>query len=349
MTLPEEHKSVLLKEFLSFSKLSSFTIPAGNRPESDEINPTEKSGENHENRHESDGGTPSEEQGENSENHHEGDGLNSAEKHGEHHAANKVNTLKLWDGTLGLGGHLRAWLGENKNGFAYGSDADAEMLEKAKSLLEEEKNTLDRYTLKHSNFAQNPFEDQGLFDLIFLDLGISSLHFETLQRGFSFREDEPLDMRLDPSVGIPVSIWLNKASFGQIVEVIKKYGEDRFAPKIAGAIIKERENREVLTTWQLKDIVESAYPAAVKFRGTSHSQKNPSVKTFQAFRIYINKELENLEKSLEFLPGLLAPGGRLIIISFHSLEDRIVKHKFIDLSREKDESPLAKSYYKPGL
>jgi 16S rRNA (cytosine1402-N4)-methyltransferase len=253
-----------------------------------------------------------------------------------------IETPVLWDATLGAAGHTIEWLKKNPHGRACCSDQDPAMLEIARVALARE-NLLDRVTLKHESFSGNPFFKQGPFDIILMDLGISSYHLDELNRGISFRDIGLLDMRMNIEEGIPLYQWLRKASFDEIRNVIFQFGEESHGNKIARKIIEQRETTENLTAKWLNEICISAYS-----QSPGKYVKNPGVKTFQAFRIFINKELEKLKASLEFIPDLLKPGGKLIIISFHSLEDRIVKQTFKGLEQIKNTDPLAKSEYSLG-
>jgi len=259
--------------------------------------------------------------------------------------------LKLWDGTLGAAGHFIAWLKNNPQGIAFGSDQDADMLKIAQETVKaafdegENKNAgfLSRVKFLQSNFSDNPFHEFAPFDVIFLDLGISSYHLDSLNRGISYRDTGLLDMRLDIANGEPLSAWLKRASYEEIRNVIYKYGEEGFAPLIAKKIVEQRTTEDLTPDW-LNRICINSYARAQK----SKYVKNPGVKTFQAFRIFINHELDHLEKSLKFIPELLKPHGVLIIISFHSLEDRMVKHSFKALEKIKNDSMFAKSQYRDG-
>ena len=250
----------------------------------------------------------------------------------------------LWDGTLGAAGHCIEWLDKEPDRIAYGSDADREMLIIAETNLNKHFGKSKRYFLEHGNYSINPHKRSGPFDVILLDLGISSYHLDRLDRGISYRFDQELDMRLDTHSGKPLYLWLNHATLDEIKKVIYLYGEEKMAPQIARNIVQFRKKEPIHTTAQLKVICENSYPKKMLIGDSRH----PSVKTFQAFRIFINKELEHLEKALVFLPDMLSPGGRLVIITFHSLEDRIVKHSFLDHSRILQSDPRAKSNYLPG-
>jgi len=257
----------------------------------------------------------------------------------------EVPEPKLWDGTLGAAGHVIAWLEQNPRGFAFGSDQDGDMLEIARKNLEKP-GISPRVKTARGNFSENPFPGDAPFDIIFLDLGISSYHLDFLNRGISYRDTGELDMRLDTDRGMPLSQWLLAASYDEIKTVIYKYGEESNAPLIARKIVETR-NQEKLTPDWLNKICISACARSGSKSGSKYV-KNPGVKTFQAFRIFINRELEHLENALKFIPGLLKPSGVLIVISFHSLEDRIVKHVFKSLEKIKNESAYAKSEYRDG-
>jgi 16S rRNA (cytosine1402-N4)-methyltransferase len=171
----------------------------------------------------------------------------------------------------------------------------------------------------------------GKVDGIVLDLGVSSPQLDDSARGFSFYEDGPLDMRMDPDSGMPASDWLNAAEQYEIFRVLRDYGEERYAKRIARAIVEERQRHAITRTGQLAQIVSNAMPRHEK-------AKHPATRTFQAIRIFINRELEELQSVLPQALQALASGGRLAVISFHSLEDRMVKRFFRDQARG-DEFP----------
>jgi 16S rRNA (cytosine1402-N4)-methyltransferase len=178
----------------------------------------------------------------------------------------------------------------------------------------------------HGNFAdaledldQNDFEA----DLIYLDLGVSSMQLDRPERGFSYSYNAPLDMRMDPSAKVTARQMVNELSHGELARIFKSYGEERYAGQIASRICAEREKKPFETTLQLVDAVKAAIPTPARF-GAGH----PARRVFQALRIAVNDELASLERGLENALSLLAPGGRLAVISFHSLEDRIVKQFF---------------------
>jgi 16S rRNA (cytosine1402-N4)-methyltransferase len=221
------------------------------------------------------------------------------------------------DCTFGRGGHSREILLRLGNrGRLVALDRDPDALEAAKGISDA------RFTALHASFgrlrgALNA-EGVAMVDGILMDLGVSSPQLEDARRGFSFRLDGPLDMRMDASRGITAAQWLERASEQQIGEVIKTYGEERFARQIARAIATARSGRALYSTRQLAQIVENAVP-------TREPGQDPATRTFQAIRIFINQELEELSLALSQSLGLLKEGGRLVVISFQSLEDRVVK------------------------
>ena len=236
------------------------------------------------------------------------------------------------DGTFGRGGHSSAILQRlNADGRLIAIDRDPQAVAAAAPLLTNDP----RFTLIRSDFADlaRQIDQKGLtggVDGMLFDLGVSSPQLDEAERGFSFLRDGPLDMRMDPDAGISAAEWLNTGSEKALKQVIYKYGEERDAPRIARAIITARANAGIATTGQLANIVSSVIPAHTR-------KKHPATKTFQAIRIFINDELEQLDKVLKQSLDLLATGGRLCVISFHSLEDRIVKRFMRDASREPEQ------------
>jgi 16S rRNA (cytosine1402-N4)-methyltransferase len=236
------------------------------------------------------------------------------------------------DGTFGRGGHSSAILQRlNADGRLIAIDRDPQAVAAAAPLLTNNP----RFTLIRSDFADlarqlDQMELTGGVDGMLFDLGVSSPQLDEAERGFSFLRDGPLDMRMDPDTGISAAEWLNTGSEKALKQVLYKYGEERDAPRIARAIIAARTNAEIATTAQLADVVSSVIPAHTR-------KKHPATKTFQAIRIFINDELEQLDKVLNQSLDLLATGGRLCVISFHSLEDRIVKRFMRDSSRESEQ------------
>ncbi len=225
------------------------------------------------------------------------------------------------DGTFGRGGHSRLILSQlNDEGRLIAIDRDPEAIEAAKAIADP------RFMIKHGPFSAiaEYVEEEGLIgkiDGVLLDLGVSSPQLDDPERGFSFMRDGPLDMRMDPTRGQSAQEWLMKAEADDIAWVLKTFGEERFAKRIARAIVERNQNPEMepLTrTRQLAELIAQVSP--IKER-----HKHPATRSFQAIRIYINSELEEIEKALEGAVTVLAPEGRLSVISFHSLEDRLVK------------------------
>ena len=243
------------------------------------------------------------------------------------------------DGTLGMAGHSSAILkAAGKDAELAGLDRDEQALELAGTRLEPFGDKAHRFHLAFSKFeaALDELGWDGV-DGVVLDLGVSSLHLDRAERGFSFIKDGPLDMRMDPAGGMPpASSIVNKGSYSDINRILKLYGEEPLASKITKAIIAAREQEKITTTLQLASIVEKAYPAKRKALSRTH----PATKTFQGLRIAVNSELEELQNFLKHIPERLNPGGRVAIISFHSLEDRIVKKAFKAESQSCDCPPM---------
>jgi len=221
----------------------------------------------------------------------------------------------LIDGTFGRGGHTKALLAQLPSSarmISFDKDLDA--------IAVAEKINDQRLRIVHDSFAQmDQYAEPESVDGILLDLGISSPQVDEAHRGFSFRKDGPLDMRMNTHHGLTAAEWLEKASQEDITRVIKTYGEERFAFQIAKAIVAKREDGlSPTTTLQLATLVASVVR-------TREVGQDPATRTFQALRIFINRELEDLELGLKAALNLLKPGARLAVISFHSLEDRIVK------------------------
>lgn len=231
------------------------------------------------------------------------------------------------DGTFGRGGHSQYLLQcLNDNGRVLGVDKDLAAQVVAHELAESEP----RFEFFHGSFAQLPHQlrEMGIdaVDGILLDLGVSSPQLDEGDRGFSFMHDGPLDMRMDTSRGETAAQWLSHADLQDISGVLKEYGEERFARRIAAAIIAAREESPIETTGQLARVVSEAHP-----RWEKH--KHPATRSFQAIRIKVNRELEDLQAFLSVALDLLRVGGRLVVISFHSLEDRLVKRYMRDMAR----------------
>jgi 16S rRNA (cytosine1402-N4)-methyltransferase len=235
------------------------------------------------------------------------------------------------DGTFGRGGHSRAILAKlGEKGRLIALDRDLAAVEAAKAIDDK------RFTLVHSGFSnmREVLADLGVtkVDGVLLDIGISSPQIDEAGRGFSFRFDGPLDMRMDQSKGQTAAEFLATATEQQIREVIKEYGEERFAKQIARAIVAARTGGDAInTTRQLAQIVAGAVYK-------TEPGQDPATRTFQALRIFVNQELEELSLTLPQCADVLAPGGRLAVIAFHSLEDRIVK-RFIRDQQDRDDLP----------
>ena len=227
------------------------------------------------------------------------------------------------DATFGRGGHSRRILsGLSAAGRLIAFDKDPEAVAVAQALGEP------RLGIRHQGFTHLGELAPASVAGVLMDLGVSSPQIDNPVRGFSFRNDGPLDMRMDPTRGESVAEWLATAEQQQIAEVIRDYGEERFAVQIAKAIVARRQERGVpASTLELAQIVAGA----VK---TREPGQDPATRTFQAFRIFINAELEELQAALAASLDVLQPGGRLVVISFHSLEDRIVKQFIAQHSRE---------------
>jgi 16S rRNA (cytosine1402-N4)-methyltransferase len=231
------------------------------------------------------------------------------------------------DGTFGRGGHCRYLLQcLSDNGRVLAVDKDLAAQAAARELAESEP----RFEFFHGSFAQLPHQLRRMgidaVDGILLDLGVSSPQLDNSDRGFSFMHDGPLDMRMDTSCGETAAQWLSHAELQDIAGVLKEFGEERFARRIASAIVAAREEAPIETTSQLARVVSAAHP-----RWEKH--KHPATRSFQAIRIKVNRELDDLQEFLSIALDMLRIGGRLVVISFHSLEDRMVKRYMRDMAR----------------
>ena len=236
------------------------------------------------------------------------------------------------DGTFGRGGHSRLILSTLSDvGRLIGIDKDPAAIATAEALAYDDA----RFAIHHGSFtdldALTGINNDQQVDGILLDLGVSSPQLDDPERGFSFMHDGPLDMRMNHQQGESAAQWLARAEEQEISRVIWEYGEDRFSRRMARAIVRERELEPILTTKRLAGIIAAACP-------TREKGKHPATRAFQAIRIHINRELEDLVLCLDRALEKLKPGGRLVIISFHSLEDRIVK-RFIRKHQKGDELP----------
>ena len=227
------------------------------------------------------------------------------------------------DGTFGRGGHSRAILRSLSNsGRLIAFDKDPQAESSAEQFSEDP-----RFEFVRASFAEiSSRVETSELDGILLDLGVSSPQLDNAERGFGFSDDGPLDMRMDTRAGMTAAEWLATAPEADIADVIKAYGEERFAKRMASAIVKARAESPITRTKQLATIVSEANP-----KWEPH--KHPATRAFQAIRIFINRELEDLEIALGHTVDALSEGGRLVVISFHSLEDRIVKRFMRDQAR----------------
>ena len=231
------------------------------------------------------------------------------------------------DATFGRGGHSRAILQQlDEKGRLIAFDQDPQAVAYGREQFADEP----RLTIEHCNFNQvaDVVERYGLtgeIDGVLMDLGVSSPQLDDAERGFSFLRSGPLDMRMDTSRGETAREWLARVKPAELINVLKRFGEEKFARRIATAIVETREQREIKDTGDLAEIISNAIPVKEKF-------KHPATRSFQAIRIFINEELQAVEQGLKGAASVLAKGGRLCVISFHSLEDRIVKRFMRDIS-----------------
>lgn len=236
------------------------------------------------------------------------------------------------DGTLGGAGHSSEILRRlGPEGLLVGIDQDQNAINAAKrKLLSIDTNA--RFVIKHMNFEniREAIEEQKIHsvDGILLDLGVSSHQLDEGERGFSYQHDAPLDMRMNRDNDLDAQTLVNTWSREEIARIIRDYGEEKWASRIAEFIVKSRETQKITTTGELVDIIKAAIPASARREGP-----HPAKRTFQAIRIAVNRELEVLENLLEDVTDILNPGGRLVILTFHSLEDRIVKKAFKEQSQ----------------
>ncbi len=226
------------------------------------------------------------------------------------------------DGTLGMGGHSYEIASRLTTGRLISIDRDTMALERAAVRLEP---FMDRITLVHGNFRDmdNILDDLGVdkVDGMLFDLGVSSPQLDEADRGFSYMTDAPLDMRMDQSNAVTAADIVNTWSRDDLKRILYDFGEERYAPRIAEAIVKYREEKPIETTLELVDIIKSAMPASAL-----REKQHPAKRSFQAIRIAVNGELDALSQVLSTAANRLRPGGRLCVVSFHSLEDRIVKN-----------------------
>ena len=234
------------------------------------------------------------------------------------------------DGTLGGAGHSLEIVKRLRNGKLIGIDQDPAALEKSKEVLAD---YMDRVILVHSNYSgiKRVLREIGFdkVDGILLDLGVSSHQLDTEERGFSHNKDAPLDMRMDTTGRFTAWDVVNTYSEGELEKIFLEYGEEKWARRIAQFIVNERQEKTIDTTFELVSVIKKAIPKKVRMEG-----HHPAKKTFQAIRIEVNRELEVLTGAITDMVECLNPGGRLAIITFHSLEDRIVKEAFKELYKD---------------
>ncbi|MEK7464211.1 MAG: 16S rRNA (cytosine(1402)-N(4))-methyltransferase RsmH [Patescibacteria group bacterium] len=236
------------------------------------------------------------------------------------------------DGTLDGGGHATEIINAiSPNGTFLGIDWDEEMIKRFKNKTEDKTGVI----LANDNFRNTPviLNNKNLpkADGMLLDLGFSSYHIQESGKGFSFQKDEPLDMKYNKEQELTAAHVVNSLPRETLAEIFKKYGEERNANKFAEAIVRERNKKQIKTTTDLVSAIESVASRGGYERGRIH----PATRVFQALRIFVNEELQNVEEILERINEVLRPAGRVAVISFHSLEDRLVKNKFRDMAKEK--------------
>jgi len=232
------------------------------------------------------------------------------------------------DGTLGGAGHAKAVIEGLESGLLIGIDQDQEALTYARDLLKPYKG---RFILVHDNFSNiapilTELEIPEVNGIL-MDLGVSSYQLDTAQRGFSYNHDAPLDMRMDQTASLTAAEVVNEYSLEELNHVIMTYGEERWAQRIATFIVTQREIKPIETTFELVEVIKKAVP-----KGARRDGPHPAKRTFQAIRIEVNNELGIIQKAIEDGVDRLAPGGRIALITFHSLEDRLVKNTFKELS-----------------
>jgi len=249
------------------------------------------------------------------------------------------------DGTIGGGGHARMILELiGPRGRLLGLDQDPDAISYLQEVL---KPTAPNLTLYHGNFSRlDDIQAElgwGTVDGILLDLGVSSYQLEKSDRGFSFLRDEKLDMRMDPTSGEPASALVNKLSEKELADLIFRYGEERNSRRIARNIVRARKNAPITSSLELAEVVRKSFP-----RPKGRRRINPATRTFLALRLAVNNELDHLQRFLSFAPELVKVQGRVVVISFHSLEDRLVKQAFKRLGRVREgETGLVSLYKKP--
>ena len=243
------------------------------------------------------------------------------------------------DGTLGAGGHAEALLEKMPtDGKLLGLDRDAEALVIAERRLEKFGKRVMLLNENYRNLVEIITEkSKRQANAVLLDLGVSSMQLDNADRGFSFQKNAPLDMRMDRASAISAKTLLNQASEKELLDILWTYGEERFARRIVSRIMDRRSRKKIETTADLADIISSSVPASYR-----HGRIHPATRTFQALRIAVNEEMGSLKDFLKSMMDALVPGGRVAIISFHSLEDRLVKNAFRELGSEEKATVLTK-------
>jgi 16S rRNA (cytosine1402-N4)-methyltransferase len=253
------------------------------------------------------------------------------------------NPMLIVDATLGTGGHAAAMLAAAPRARLLGIDHDAAAIAHTREALAD---FSDRITLAQANFAEisSVMHEAGFdrADAIVADLGMSTFALDDGARGFSFRLDGPLDMRMDQRSPLRAYDFVNEEPEAELARIFREYGEERMPGRIARTIVEARRRRRIETTGELRALVERAI--GPHRRGGIH----PATRTFQALRIAVNREIESLEKFLRDTPAMLAPGGRLAVIAYHSLEDRAVKERFRELGRGDEYNNLTTKVIKPA-
>ena len=242
--------------------------------------------------------------------------------------AGRDRPVRILDGTLGMAGHSSAMLQAAPQAELCALDRDEEALELARRRLEPFGGRVHTYHCRYSQFEE-ALDGLGWdkVDAVLLDIGVSSLQLDEAERGFSFYGDGPLDMRMDRTAGLTARTVVNEWSYEELRRILYEYGEERYAPAIARRIVAAREEAPIETTGQLVELIKSAMPPQAL-----REKQHPAKRSFQALRIAVNGELEELTAMLRGAASRLAPGGRLAVITFHSLEDRIVKKTMQELA-----------------
>lgn len=250
----------------------------------------------------------------------------------------------ILDGTVGSGGHASKIIEKVKpNGLLIGIDKDLQILYIAKEYLSKISNTLCKFYHADYSDVDEVLRQAGVDKVhgVLLDLGASSLQFDWAERGFSFSKEGPLDMRMDRSRGVTVHDLIQRLSEKELEELLKKYGEERWSRRIARAILRAEKETGITSTRQLAAIIERIVPVG-------KSKIHPATRTFQALRIAVNRELDSLGNFLDKIHHYMFAGARIVIISFHSLEDRIVKNKFVEKANQGIFKILTKKPISPG-